>query len=210
MRKFCSLMLCLLLCCTAVCALAETTAESTETVPTIVADKTLDPVDVTGTWTYDVDLATWFEYKGGDVDGKAAYVWQFNADGTFVQKYADPAKVSAIVTKLMTKILTAEIAAEGVTISTVATAEGFTSVDAFVQSIIQKEKLNTLGAEETKGTYKVEGNVLTMYFTDTDGKEVEAVDTVSIIDGVLTLVGESNETISLTFVAPAATEAPAT
>jgi hypothetical protein len=56
----------------------------------------------------------------------------------------------------------------------------------------------------------VEGNVLTMYFTDTDGKEVEAVDTVAIADSVLTLVGESNETISLTFVAPAATEAPAT
>lgn len=210
MKKFFALMLSLLLCCTSVFALAETaetTAETTATVPTIVADKTLDPVNVLGTWTYDVDLATWFEYKGGDVDGKVAYQWQFNADGTFTQKYADPAKVSTVVTNLMTKILTAEIAAEGVTISTVATAEGFASVDAFVQSILKKEKLNTLGNEETKGTYKVEGNVLTMYFTDAEGKQVEAVDTVAIADGVMTLVGASNETITLTYVETA--EAPA-
>ena len=209
MNKFFSLMLSLLLCCTSVFALAETTAETTETVPTIVADKTLDPVNVLGTWTYDVDLAIWFEYKGGDVDGKVAYQWQFNADGTFIQKYADPAKVSTVVTNLMTKILTAEIAAEGVSISTVATAEGFASVDAFVQSIIKKENLNTLGTEETKGTYKVEGNVLTMYFTDADGKQVEAVDSVVIVDGVMTLVGESNETISMTYVETETAEAPA-
>lgn len=209
MKKFFALMLSLLLCCTSVFALAETTAETTETVPTIVADKTLDPVNVLGVWTYDVDLATWFEYKGGDVDGKVAYQWQFNADGTFVQKYADPTKVSAVVTNLMTKILTAEIAAEGVTISTVATAEGFASVDAFVQSVIKKEKLNTLGTEETKGTYKVEGNVLTMYFTDAEGKQVEAVDSVVIVDGVMTLVGESNETISMTYVETETAEAPA-
>ena len=53
----------------------------------------------------------------------------------------------------------------------------------------------------------VEGNVLTMYFTDTEGKQVEAVDTVAIADGVMTLVGASNETISLTYVETA--EAPA-
>ena len=212
MKKFFALMLSLLLCCTSVYALAETdktTAGTTETVPTIVADKTLDPVNVLGTWTYDVDLATWFEYKGGDVDGKVAYQWQFNTDGTFTQKYADPTKVSTVITNLMTKILTAEIAAEGLSISTVAPAEGFASVDVFVQSIIKQEKLNTLGNEETKGTYKVEGNVLTMYFTDAEGKPVEAVDTVAIADGVMILVGASNETITLTYVETETTEASA-
>jgi hypothetical protein len=55
----------------------------------------------------------------------------------------------------------------------------------------------------------VEGNVLTMYFTDAEGKQVEAVDSVVIVDGVMTLVGESNETISMTYVETETAEAPA-
>ena len=208
MKRWLSLLICVLLCMCALGAAAEEAPAADATAP-VTSEDTAAPVadvDVTGVWTYDVDLATWFEYKGTDVDGKVGYVWEFKADGTFVQKYADPAKVSEVVNTLMTKILTAEIEAEGVTISTVATAEGHASVEAFVTSIIKKEKLDTLGAAETTGTYTVSGNVLTMTFTDADGKAVEAVDTVTIADGVMTLVGAENETISMTLVVPEAAE----
>ena len=179
MKKCLLLLLCMVLCVCMVTAGAET-------------------LEITGRWTYDIDLAEWFEYKGGDVDAKVAYEWKFEADGTFVQQYADKTKVSAVVKELMTKILTTEIAAEGVTIDTVATAEGFASVDAFVESIIQKEKLDTLGEAVTSGTYTVEDNVLKMYFTDDEGKLVEAVDTMTLDGDNLTLVGVENETITLT------------
>lgn len=191
MKKLVAFILCAAMLLVAMSAVAETAA----------------PLDLVGSWTYEIDLATWFEYTGGDVDAKVAYEWQFAADGTFTQKYADAAKVNTAVKALMTKIITAEIAAEGVTIETVATAEGFASVDAFIVSILKKENLDTFGDSVTTGTYKLEGNVLTMSFTDTEGNAVDAVDTITIADDVLTLVGVENETIVLTRYVAAGTAA---
>lgn len=182
MKKLVAFLLCALMAVCAMNTLAETTA----------------PLEIVGNWTYEIDLAEWFEYKGGDVDAKIAYEWQFAEDGTFTQKYAEPEKVNAVVKSLMTKIITAEIEAEGVTVSTVATAEGFASVDAFIESIIKKEKLDTFGNEMTIGTYQLEGNVLTMFFTDAEGTSMEAVDTITIVGDTLTLVGVENETLTMT------------
>ena len=147
---------------------------------------------ITGEWVETFDIAKEFEYKKDDVDALTDRIWSFAEDGTVIQYFADSQKVSEIVLTLMTKILTAEISADGAKISDVAKDEGFSSVQAFVESIIKQEKLDTYGSEIEKGTYTVSGEEITCVWPLNNNENATIVYVFSLDNGILTLKNKEN------------------
>ena len=155
-------------------------------------------VSITGEWVESFDIAKEFEYKKGDVDALIDRVWNFADDGTVTQYFADSKKASDIILSLMTKILTAEISADGAKISDVAKDEGFSSVQAFVQSIIKQEKLDTYGSDVEKGTYTVSGNEITCVWPLDNKENVTVVYIFSLDNKNLTLQNKESVNVENT------------
>ena len=155
---------------------------------------------ISGEWTESFDIALEFEYKKNDVPALTDHIWNFNEDGTISQYFADEVKVNDIILSLMTKIITAEITADGGKINDVAKEEGFSSVQAFVQSIIKNEKLDAFSSNVEEGTYTVNGNELTFVWPTDTNEAITAVYYFSIDDDKLTLTNKENADDTITLI----------